>query len=90
MSHAAVIALELAGAVLILAGFTLAQLRVLDQHSLVYLVLNLVGSFVLAVIAWVDQRWGFLLLEGVWSIVSAISLVNVAFGGARGGGLPSE
>jgi hypothetical protein len=61
---------------------------VLDQHSLVYPVLNLVGSFVLAVIAWVDERWGFLLLEGVWSIVSAISLVNVAFGGVRGGRTP--
>jgi hypothetical protein len=90
VSHGVVIALELAGAVLILAGFTLGQLRVLDQHSVVYLVLNLAGSFVLAVIAWVDERWGFLLLEGVWSIVSAISLVNVAFGGVRGGGLPTE
>jgi hypothetical protein len=59
---------------------------VLDQHSLAYLVLNLVGSFVLAVIAWVDERWGFLLLEGVWSIISAISLVSVAVGRARGGG----
>ena len=58
MPHGAVIAQELAGAVLILPGFTLAQLRLLDQHSLVYLVLNLVGSFVLAVIAWVDERWG--------------------------------
>jgi hypothetical protein len=86
VSHAVVIALELAGAVLILAGFTLGQLRVLDQHSLVYLVLNLVGSFVLAVIALVDERWGFLLLEGVWSIVSAISLVNVLRGRAGPGG----
>ena len=77
MSRGVVIALELAGAVLVLAGFTLAQLRLLDQHSLVYLVLNLIGSFVLAVIALVDERWGFLLLEGVWSIVSAISLVAV-------------
>lgn len=77
MSHGVVVALELVGAVLILAGFTLAQLRRLDQHSLVYLLLNLVGSFVLAVIALVDERWGFLLLEGVWSIVSAISLVAV-------------
>ena len=68
---------------LILAGYTLGQLRVLDQHSLVYLVLNLVGSFVLAVIALVDDRWGFLLLEGVWSIVSAISLVGVLRGRAR-------
>lgn len=86
MPHGVVIALEIAGAVLILAGYTLGQLRVLDQHSVLYLVLNLVGSFVLAVIAWVDERWGFLLLEGVWSIVSAISLVNVAVGGARRGG----
>ncbi len=83
MPHGVVVALELAGAVLILAGYTLAQLRVLDQHSLVYLVLNLVGSFVLAVIALVDERWGFLLLEGVWSIVSAASLVNVLRGRAR-------
>ena len=89
MSHAVVIALELAGAVLILAGFTLGQLRVLDQHSLVYLVLNLVGSFVLAVIALVDERWGFLLLEGVWSVVSAISLVNVLRGRARPGDGPT-
>ena len=84
MPHTVVIALELAGAVLILAGYGLSQLRVLDQHSLVYLGLNLVGSFVLAVIAWADERWGFLLLEGMWSIVSAISLVSVALGRARG------
>jgi hypothetical protein len=81
--HGVVIALELVGAVLILAGSTLGQLRLLDQHAPAYLVLNLVGSFVLAVIALVDERWGFLLLEGVWSIVSAISLVNVL---RRGGG----
>lgn len=86
MSHGVVIALELVGAVLILAGFTLAQLRLLDQHSLVYLVLNLIGSFVLAVIALVDERWGFLLLEGVWSIVSAISLANVLRRRDRPGG----
>ena len=83
MPHGVVIALELAGAVLILAGYMLGQLRMLDQHSLVYLVLNLVGSFLLAVIALVDERWGFLLLEGVWSIVSAISLVGVLRGRGR-------
>ena len=86
MPHGVVIALELAGAVLILAGFTLGQLRMLDQHSVVYLVLNLVGSFVLAVIALVDERWGFLLLEGVWSIVSAIGLIGVL----RGRGRPED
>ncbi len=81
-----VIALEVGGAVSILAAFTLGQLRLLDQHSLVYLTLNLVGSAVLAVIALVDERWGFLLLEGVWSIVSAASLINVLRRGQEGAG----
>jgi hypothetical protein len=65
MPHALVVALELTGAVCILAGFTLGQLGRLDQRSVVYLILNLAGSSVLALIAFVDQRWGFLLLEGV-------------------------
>ena len=82
MPHVVVIALELAGALLILAGYILGQLRLLDQHSLVYLILNLAGSAVLAVIAFVDERWGFLLLEGTWSIVSAVSLISVV---RRGG-----
>ena len=81
MPHALVVALELAGAVCILAGFTLGQMDRLDQRSVVYLILNLAGSSVLAVIAFVDHRWGFLLLEGVWSIVSALSLIDVLHGG---------
>jgi hypothetical protein len=40
---------------------------------------------VLAVIALVDQRWGFLLLEGVWSIVSAVSLISVLRGRGQEG-----
>jgi CDP-diglyceride synthetase len=84
-----VVALELAGAVSILAAFTLAQLRLLGQHSVVYLLLNLVGSAVLAVIALEGERWGFLLLEGVWSIVSSASLVGVLRGRQRGRGRPA-
>jgi hypothetical protein len=81
MPHALVVALELAGVVCILAGFTLGQMGRLDQRSVVYLILNLAGSSVLAVIAFMDHRWGFLLLEGVWSIVSALSLIDVLRGG---------
>lgn len=67
--------LQVIGAVLILAGFGLAQVRVLDQRSVVYLLLNLVGSGILAALALLDRQWGFLLLEGAWAIISAISLV---------------
>jgi membrane-bound ClpP family serine protease len=67
--------LQVVGALLILAAFVLAQVRRLDHHSYAYLVLNLLGSALLAVLAYVDHQWGFLLLEGVWAVVSAWGLV---------------
>ncbi|WP_169981842.1 MULTISPECIES: hypothetical protein [unclassified Microbispora] len=68
--------LQIAGAVLILGAFLLSQMNVLDNSSKIYLVLNLVGSAVLAWLAYADDDWGFLLLEGVWAVVSAVSLVR--------------
>ena len=70
----------MAGALLILAAFAAAQFGRLDQHSRTYLVLNLVGSAILGVLAYVDSQWGFLLLEGVWAAVSLWSLVEVSRG----------
>ncbi|RKR74262.1 CBU_0592 family membrane protein [Frondihabitans australicus] len=72
--------IQIAGSLLVLAGFALAQFRVVDVTSRLYLVVNVVGSGALAVDAVVEAEWGFLLLEGVWSIVSAISLVRVLTG----------
>ena len=69
--------IQIIGALLVLAGFALAQWGVLDGKSVRYLLLNLVGSGVLAVDAWFERQWGFLLLEAVWAVVSAISLARV-------------
>jgi len=66
---------QLVGAILVLAGFTLAQVRVLDPQSLPYLVLNAVGAAILATLAFVGEQWGFLLLEGVWTVVSVAGLL---------------
>lgn len=73
---------QVAGALLILAGFIAAQRGALSPHSITYLVLNLVGSAILTVLAAMDSDWGFLLLEGVWAIVSAWSLLQVLRGRA--------
>ncbi len=68
---------QVAGAILILAAFIGAQAGRFDPHSRDYLLLNLLGAGVLAVIAAVDEDWGFLLLEGVWTAVSLWGLVRL-------------
>lgn len=67
--------IQIVGSLLVLAGFALSQWRVIDVTSRRYLVVNAAGSGALAVDAVVEAQWGFLLLEGVWSIVSIIGLV---------------
>jgi len=71
---------QILGALLILVAYGAAQFGFLDQHSRVYLVLNLVGSAVLAVLAWHEEQWGFLLLEGAWAVVSLWGLIQVVRG----------
>jgi hypothetical protein len=71
---------QVLGALLILAAFAGVQLGRLRHDTWSYLWLNLGGSAVLAVLAWQGRDWGFLLLEGVWALVSAWSLVRKAQG----------
>ena len=71
---------QIAGALMILAAFAALQLGRIRANSRLYLWLNLVGSAILAGLAWHEEQWGFLLLEGVWAIVSAWSLVQLARG----------
>lgn len=71
---------QIVGALLILVAYAAAQLGAMDQHSRTYLVLNLVGSVVLAALAWHERLWGFLLLETVWAAVSLWGLVQVLRG----------
>ncbi|MGH3748846.1 MAG: CBU_0592 family membrane protein, partial [Micromonosporaceae bacterium] len=68
---------EILGALAILTAFTAAQLGKVSTTSRVYLVCNLAGSATLAGIAAHDQSWGFLLLEGVWAVVSFAGLAAV-------------
>jgi hypothetical protein len=71
---------QVAGSLLILAGFAAAQAGRMSIDSALYLTLNFAGSAILAVLAYLDQQWGFLLLEGVWALVSLWSLVQLTRG----------
>ena len=48
--------IQIVGSLLVLAGFALSQRGILDQKSLSYLILNLVGSAVLTVEAVLQQQ----------------------------------
>lgn len=69
-------ALQLLGAMAILAAFIGVQLRMTSPSSYFSLILNLAGSALLAVLALQDRQWGFLLLEAVWALVSAWGLIT--------------
>jgi hypothetical protein len=66
--------IQVVGALLILAAFVAVQLESMRPDSRLYLALNLAGSAILAVLALLGSQWGFVLLEGVWAVVSAWGL----------------
>ena len=67
---------QVIGSLLVLFAFTAAQRGWLDQRSRTYLVVNVTGSAILAVEAAIGRQWGFLLLEGVWALVSLVGLIS--------------
>lgn len=69
-------AIQVVGALLILAAFAAVQFERMRPDSRLYLTLNLAGSAILAVLALAAEQWGFVLLEGVWAIVSAWGLAT--------------
>jgi hypothetical protein len=67
---------SLVGSLLILTAFSANQLGRMTAQQRVYTLLNLFGAGILTVVAVAEEQWGFLLLEGVWTLVSAYALVR--------------
>jgi hypothetical protein len=68
--------IQMAGALVVLGAFVANQWRGLPTDSVLFLVCNAVGTAILAVVAGLGSNWGFLLLEGVWALVSTHSLMR--------------
>ena len=71
--------IQIVGALLILVAFGAVQFDRMRSDSRLYLTLNLAGSAILAVLAVAASQWGFVLLEGIWAIVSAWGLFRLGF-----------
>ena len=72
-------AIQLIGAFLLLGGYAGAQLGKLDSRSPLYLLLNVLGSGLLALVAMYGRQWGFILLECSWTLISLAGLVRWRF-----------
>ncbi len=70
---------QLAGAALVLAGFAASQIGWVDTRSAVYQTVNLAGSLLLTAVAVTGRLYGFVLLNGVWAVVSLVALARIIF-----------
>ena len=73
------------GALAILGAYVANQFRLIGPSNMSYSVMNFIGSAVLAVISVIEVQWGFILLEGVWALVSLWGIVTLLRGGTPRG-----
>ena len=65
------------GALLILLPFAASQLGRLRVMSYSYQLMNFAGATILTIIAVLERQYGFILLEGVWALMSVVGLSRV-------------
>jgi hypothetical protein len=63
------------GAVLILAAYAALQADRLEQKGRTFCLMNFFGSAMLTWVAIVDRRYGFILVEGAWALLSLVPLL---------------
>ncbi len=68
--------LSLVGAFLILSAYVANQRGWMGPEHRSYALINLVGALALGRVAVVDNRWGFILLEAIWVLVSIPPLIR--------------
>ena len=68
--------IAVAASFLILAAYAGLQRGLIDRTHPAYNWMNFLGALVLAVIAFRAQQWGFVLLEGAWTVISVPPLIR--------------
>ncbi len=81
--------IQIAGAMLVLLGYVLGQFGKIDTNSKPYLLINLVGSALLAANAWDGRQWGFLVLNGTWAVISLVNLIRIVTSASRNNESPA-
>jgi len=64
------------GVGILLLAFVLNMLKIIKTESLSYLLLNFIGAGIACFASWLIPYFPFVILEGVWAVVSFVSLVK--------------
>jgi hypothetical protein len=75
---------SIVGALAILTAYAANQFQWIGPPNLSYTLLNLIGSGILTVVSILEQQWGFLLLEGIWALVSFWAAAKLILSSHRG------
>jgi hypothetical protein len=67
---------SLTGAALVLIGYAALQMGKLGRDDRLFNLLNFVGSGLLSWVAIADRRWGFIVLEVLWALLSVPPLLR--------------
>jgi hypothetical protein len=68
------------GALAVLAAFAANQFGWITPSQLSYSAANFVGAAILTAVAVVDRQVGFVLLQGMWTLVSLVGIVAILRG----------
>jgi hypothetical protein len=68
--------IQIVGALLNMGAFALLHFEIAPSSALRYLIPNWFGSVLLVISAYVDQQWGFLLLESAWVLVTGYAIAS--------------
>jgi hypothetical protein len=69
-------AVQLLGAFLLLGAFGMTQTGRLSPQAPAYQGANLAGSGILATSAFVNEQWGFVLLNVCWALIALLGLAR--------------
>jgi len=72
--------ISLVGAALVLGAFVASQVGRLSTEGAAYRLMNLAGSLILTVVAVIGRVWGFVVLNGVWALVSVVGIIRLLRG----------
>lgn len=66
------------GVILIVGAYALNTFSLIETHSLVYALLNIIGSLGIAIDAWFVKNYQPVVLNGVWMFIAIVNIIRIA------------